>query len=93
MKKRITAKMRVMVEEILVSEVKIYDDYLTGNVWGYTIESTHDCSECSAKVHEDEHEDSCWGFIGSDPSTLEAMKEHVNEKHHVALEAAWSDRG
>lgn len=89
----ITAKRRALVESYLKNEVSTYDDFLTGNVWGYTIESTHDCGECSSKVHEPEHEDSCWGFIGSDPSTLAAMKEHVDDKHHAALEAAWHNRG
>lgn len=90
MKKRITAKMRAMVEEILKSEVKVYDDYLTGNVWGYTIEKTHPCGECGSKVHEEDEEDSCWGFYGDD---LEGMKHHVDPKYHEQLEAAWANRG
>jgi hypothetical protein len=93
MKKRITAKMRATAEEVLKQEVSTYDDYLRGNVWGYTIEATHPCGECGSQVHELEHEDSCWGFIGSDASTLAAMKEHVDDKHHAALEAAWHNRG
>lgn len=91
MKKRITAKMRAQVEEILKSEVKIYDDFLTGNVWGYTIESIKDCESCGSKTHGDEDvDDSCWGFFGDD---LSGMKEHVDPKYHSALEEAWSNRG
>lgn len=89
MKKRITKAMRETAEQVLRSEVKVYDDFLTGNVWGYTIEQTHDCGECGSKVH-DEHEDSCWGFFGDD---LEGMKGHVAPEHHAALEAAWQVRG
>lgn len=90
MVKRITKATRAKAEACLKGEVKTYDDFITGNVWGFTIESTHDCGECGSKVHEDEHEDSCWGFFGDD---LEGMKGHVDPKHHAALEAAWSNRG
>jgi hypothetical protein len=90
MKKRITAKMREQVEAILKSEVKIYDDFLTGNVWGYTIESVKDCESCGQKTCGDEDvDDSCWGFFGDD---LSGMKEHVDPKYHAALEEAWSNR-
>ena len=76
----------------LKQEVSTYDEFIQGNVWGYTIEVNHPCGECGSSVH-DENEDSCWGFIGSDKSTLEAMKEHVDAKHHEALERAWRNRG
>jgi hypothetical protein len=91
MKKRITAKMRATTEQVLKSEVRVYDDYLTGNVWGYTIESVKDCESCGAKTHGDEDvSDSCWGFYGDD---LDGMKGHVDPKYHEALEAAWENRG
>jgi hypothetical protein len=90
MKKRITAKMREQVEAILKSEVKIYDDFLTGNVWGYTIESVKDCESCGQKTCGDEDvDDSCWGFFGDD---LSGMKEHVDPKYHEALKEAWDNR-
>lgn len=47
-KKRISKKMRADVERVLKEEVSTYDDYLTGNAWGFDIEGG----------------DSCWGFIG-----------------------------
>ena len=37
----------------LESEVKEYDQYLTGDVWGYIIED-----------EDGDHIDSCWGFYG-----------------------------
>lgn len=82
--------LRVKVEEVLRAEVSVYDDFLTGNVWGYSIDATYPCDGCGSLVHEHEHEDSCWGFFGND--ALEAMKEHVAGKYHAALEAAWEDR-
>lgn len=90
MKKRITAKMRATAEAVLKSEVKTYDDFLTGNVWGFTVEKTHDCGECGSKVHEEAEEDSCWGFFGDD---LDGMKGHVAPELHGALEEAWANRG
>lgn len=42
--------------DLLVAEVETYDQYLTGDVWGYVVK----CSMCKEVV------DSCWGFFGSD---------------------------
>jgi hypothetical protein len=50
--KRLTKKRREKIEEILRSEVKTYDDYLTGNIFGFDI-------ELSGK-----HIDSCGGYYG-----------------------------
>jgi hypothetical protein len=51
-----------IVQTILKAEVSEYDDYLTGNVWGYQV-----------KVYEDV-ENSCWGFYG-DSGEKEANNE------------------
>lgn len=51
--KKITKKLLERVTGYLVSEVKEYDDYLTGQCYGYVIED-----------EDGEHIDSCWGFIG-----------------------------
>ena len=51
---RITKKRIAMVEKYLTGEVESYDYYLTGQVYGFTIE----------KGEEEEHVDSCWGFMG-----------------------------
>lgn len=89
-KKRITAKMRATTEECLKSEVKVYDHYLTGDVWGFTIESVKDCESCGHATKGDEEvDDSCWGFYGDD---LAGMKHNVDPKHHEALDAAWGKR-
>ena len=88
--KRITAAMRARVAAVLEQEVSTYDDFLTGNVWGYVLDVSHDCEACGAKVGEDDKSDSCWGFVGD---SLEAMKEHVPAEHHAALTVAWENRG
>lgn len=79
MKKRISKKMREITEKILKSEISTYNDYVSGNVWGFTIEDEEDPS----------NEDSCWGFFGDD---LEGMKGHVSKELHPLLEKAWEDR-
>ena len=58
------------VEEYLKSEVETYDQYLTGEVYGYKIFKVETCSQ----GHEHEEElDSCYGYYGED----ECMKEGV----------------
>lgn len=51
--KRISKKLLARVEQYLRNEVKTYDDYLTGNVWGFIVED-----------EDGNTVDSCWGFIG-----------------------------
>ena len=51
--KRISKQLLARVEGYLRNEVKTYDDYLIGNVWGFMVED-----------EEGNHVDSCWGFIG-----------------------------
>lgn len=61
-KKRVSKKLKERVEEYLVNEVKTYDQYLTGDVYGYRITDTE----------TDEEVDSCWGFYGDDYCMEEA---------------------
>ncbi len=49
---RVSPALRRKVEE-LRQEVSTYDDYLTGNCFGYVLET-----------RDGEEVDSCWGFIG-----------------------------
>ena len=50
--------------ECLQAEVRLYDHYLAGRVFGYSIYTLKFCPECGHKERKDE--DSCWGFYGSD---------------------------
>ena len=59
--KRVTAKHRAQAEKTLRQEVKTYDQYLTGDVYGYVV----------ADENGDES-DSCWGFFGLDYARDEA---------------------
>lgn len=51
---RITKKRHAMVEKYLTGEVETYDHFITGSVYGFTIE----------KGEDEEHVDSCWGYFG-----------------------------
>lgn len=72
-RKRMSPNLTATVLEALKCEVTTYDQYLTGDVWGYIIEDD-----------DGEEVDSCWGFFGSDyakESAKEAMEaEEAEEK-------------
>ncbi len=53
--KYITKKRREKIEKYLEGEVEIYDDYLTGSVYGYTITD-----------NKNNELNSCWGYYGND---------------------------
>lgn len=50
--------------EFMVNSVSAYDQYLSGDVWGFDLVETSVCNE--GHTHENDL-DSCWGFYGSDP--------------------------
>jgi len=51
-------------EEYLKNEVKSYDQFLTGEVYGYQRYKIDTCENCDKE--EEETIESCWGFYGSD---------------------------
>lgn len=57
--KRITKKTREKIRDHLMGEIEEYNDYLTGNVYGYTI--TDPAGEIV---------DSCWGFFGDPEKSI-----------------------
>jgi len=55
------------IKEYLKGEVKTLDQYLKGEVYGYTLLEPKTCEHCN---HTEEEEiDSCWGFYGQDIKT------------------------
>lgn len=68
--------LREATERNLRCEVKVYDQYLTGDVYGLVIEDD-----------DGEHIDSCWGFYGDDPFK-NGMSDCIDEKYHEALREA-----
>jgi hypothetical protein len=57
----------------LVAEVETYDQYLTGNIWGFVVHGPP-CESCGG---EGEVTDSCWGFYGDDPYE-NGMFDHID---------------
>jgi len=51
------------LENILIAEVKEYDQYLIGDIWGFTL---YKITECDLGHEHKEAIDSCWGFYGYD---------------------------
>ena len=69
--KRISKARILQITKYLQNEVKTYDDYLQGNVYGYSHSRLSSCD------HDEEHKDiidSCGGFIG-DISTCGILDE------------------
>lgn len=68
------------VEEILRAEVSEYNSYLTGMVYGFTVEN-----------EDGEHLDSCWGFFDEDDALSEgkAIAEHEAARIEAERKAAF----
>jgi len=64
----VTQELLARVESVLEGEVRTYDDYLTGNVHGYSVEifTESQCKCCGSSLQHSEFDDSCWGFYGVD---------------------------
>ena len=65
---RLTKKTMETILKNLRSEIKTYDQYIKGEVYGFTLEDS-----------SGEEKDSCWGFIGYDSPELladEILREH-----------------
>ena len=69
--KHITKTLIEKITKYLESEVSTYDDYLTGNVCGFSVED-----------EEGDVVDSCWGFYGDD-GRKEAMSNAKNVIDHL----------
>lgn len=74
-------------EKCLRGEVEAYDQYLTGDVYGYVIEEADDYGLGEDDDLDWSEVDSCWGFYGSDPFE-NGMSEHVDKELHEMLRDA-----
>jgi len=61
--KKLTKARTEKLYEYLKGEVETYDQYLTGDVWGYKITD-----------EEGEEVDSCWGYYGKEWAELEGQQ-------------------
>lgn len=60
--KKVSKKCRELVIRYLENEVKTYNQYLQGDVYGFTVEKDGDVV------------DSCWGFYGMDEALANALQ-------------------
>jgi hypothetical protein len=68
------------IREYLRNEVKVYDQYLQGDIYGFIMREPA-CPTCDGPGEEG---DSCWGFYGDDP--LEnGMIDHLDSKYREEL--------
>ena len=67
--KTINKNLLVKVEEVLRAEVETYNQYLTGEVYGYVVSKPQTCN--LGESHNTE-EASCWGFYGLEDCLTEA---------------------
>lgn len=88
-RQRITASLRKRVIECLEQEVKTYDEYLTGQVYCYTVSTLLPDYDDSLELsdREGEHIDSCCGFYGLDYCRQEAKSsaEHYAKTPQYAI--------
>jgi len=66
-KKKITKKIKDKAREILEGEVKTYDDYVSGSVYGYQV-----------KDKKENDIDSCWGFFGDTDYMIKEAKSNID---------------
>ena len=74
--KKITKAIKEKAYSVLESEIKMYNQLLSGDVYGFITKN----------IQGDEL-DSCWGFYGTNPMS-NGMSEHIAEEYHPLLIAA-----
>ena len=83
--KRINKKLKERITEYLIGEVKTYDQYLTGDIYGYEISKI---TKCDLGHEHTEELDSCWGFFGESECMKEAegIVEYYKQPKQLELE-------
>lgn len=61
----------------LISEIADYNQYLTGDVWGFILED-----------EDGEEIESCWGFYGNDPAT-NGIADHIGSEALATCEITY----
>lgn len=80
--KRISKKLRDNILETLEHEIKIYDRYLQGDVYGYMLEEIYHCECCNNE--DTEVIDSCWGFFGYE-DMIDMLHMMVPQEHRALV--------
>lgn len=74
----------------LRGEIEELSNYMTGEVWGYTIEKAERCDCCGHTTYSEV--DSCWGFYGSTEETAHLMVDNAGKEYRRDLLDAWARR-
>lgn len=75
---------------IMEADVEVYDQYLTGDVYGFYLYSAEPVED--GEDPDWKEEDSCWGFFGSD--VLEnGIEDHVGNGFREAVESGRYEQG
>lgn len=71
---KIPDRVKNTVVSVLINEVAVYNDYLTGNVHGYIL-----------KDSEGNEMESCWGFLGDleKSGLLDHIPTHLRKAFHL----------
>jgi hypothetical protein len=78
----VTAENKETAKKVALGEVETYDQYLTGDVYGFVLEEKYICASCG-KVEYNEIE-SCWGFFGDD-CEKNGIKDNLSEEYHALI--------
>lgn len=75
-----------LAEKVLDGEVKEYDQYLRGDIWGFNFKhpAGPKCEACGLTPNPEE--DSCWRFYGSNPNE-NGMADHIPSEYREELES------
>lgn len=82
--------------EYLTGEVETYDQYLTGDVYGYVVQVAEFDEDGDPEWGNPDEPDSCWGFFGSDSAEDEAKSVLTDYEKKLDKELAeaqhWAER-
>ena len=82
--KRISKKLIKRLTKYLTGEVEVFDQYLTGEVYGFQLVKKTTCGSCMDTLEE--VVDSCWGFYGSD-LTKNGILDHLQDDDKQIVKA------
>jgi hypothetical protein len=78
-RKKMSKQLRKRIIDCLVAEVKVYDQFISGETYGFMIEPTDQNKEI-------ECDDSCWGFFGYDHEKS-GLLDHAKPSIDYAIKA------
>jgi hypothetical protein len=74
--------LREATKRVLRGEVETYDQFISGEVYGFIVEEGRACEACGNEQWDEV--DSCWGFFGRDPDE-NGMAEHLGDEALVEM--------